>query len=206
MRSIVCVSLGALLVPGILNAQADTALQWQRYCAEAETSLGTAAPGVDVRKALIRARACGPEREGAAVAARLRRSSTVTNLPQLEYEWGRTRLIRDASLFHAAVDIALDGGASIPARVFALRALRMLSFPREDSQYTDLVGGPDERGWPRGRCYSWRTTGLFPTQGAALPENWERVARDAAERVLEDRSQPLDVRTAAACVLGRRID
>jgi hypothetical protein len=196
-----------LAAPATLLAQQDTAsARMQLNCETAERALRSGPPQADIAWAHQRVRVCGGERAGAAIAVRLARVRTVADLSQLQQEWVSTLLLRDSSLFSTAVDVASDVNASVPARVFAFRSLRTLLFPTEIAEYEDLIGGPDERGWPQGRCYSARTTSQMPFRGRPLPLNWEQIARDAAQRVLADRSQPLDVRTAAACVLRSRIE
>jgi hypothetical protein len=106
--------------------------------------------------------------------------------------------LRDGRVYETALSIAGDRRASVPARVFAFRALVWTLEPGGMIDYVDLV---DERRDdrhrrcnPAGAHLHWR-----PTLGAPIPADYEALIHRLAEATVQDTSAMRQIRRAAAC-------
>lgn len=108
--------------------------------------------------------------------------------------------LRDDRLFQEVVLLAGDKTASVPARVVAFMALRVIRDPSSAPRYEGFTGGVDARGIPYVSCAAIRShpqdfrDGPVPFSADYL-ERIEAVSR----RVFRDESEPAAVRSAAAC-------
>ena len=109
---------------------------------------------------------------------------------------------RDTAVVNAAMSVASDPAASVPARVYALRTIWVLRKGNAGIAYEQLLPWEEFRGEWSARC----EIGVnvvdghpFWTEGATLPPGFESDLRAFARRLAFDRSQPVEVRTAAKC-------
>lgn len=113
--------------------------------------------------------------------------------------------LHDRVLFERLLAIAGDRNASVTARVVAFVALASIRDRWASPSYNSFIGGVEDHPAgvviPRARC-SRRIAhergfeaGLNP-----LPQDYKAQIIGLGVRVSEDRSEPADVRSAAACV------
>ncbi len=154
--------------------------------------------------AAARLLSCGPV-GGVEAAFTIRLTRTLSDPTTLEELVGPFRSFRDTAVVNAAVEIATDASASVPARLFALRTMWVIQTGKFWMVYDELVPrqeAPDAQ--PTARCGqglqvadatpSWRI-------GSAPPAGFEAELQAVARRLRADLAQPLEVRAAALCVL-----
>lgn len=103
-----------------------------------------------------------------------------------------------------ALEIARDRTASVPARVFAIRALLWTLQPGGVITYADLV---DER--PDGRprvCFGGTPLHLRLTRGEPISPDYADVIHRAGAQAEADLAEPEQIRIAAFCMRFRAID
>ena len=196
--------LGAVLTTSSLHAQAEPdSVKHRNECRLADQVVTTGQPAPHLRWALGYLAACGAGAQGSAVSQAVRRLRTETDTAMLGPYWRVPQYLVDGRLFEAAEEIAADRGASTQARVFALSALIGAIRPGYMSEYHQLVGGFTPDGLVAGGCWSV-VSGEFQRTGTPLPEDYYERAATLRLRLRADASEPLDVRTAATCLLPRR--
>ncbi len=153
---------------------------------------------------------CG-ESGGAAIAqgmASLRQSTDTAALDRLT---GQAQWLRDGHVFDTAMSISEDAAASVPARVFAMRALLYylrLEHPTTRGvpiAYADMHAVPDSAtGTPRQGC----ATGVVADHasppiatGSPLPTDYRARIEAVGVRLSRNWAQPTDIRSAALCLL-----
>ena len=158
------------------------------------------------QEARVRLVTCGPiAGEVAARAIRVTRNETDTDV--LGAEVSGYANLRDSAVLGAALEVAQDASASVPARLHALRTLWVQDtgkywvaydwMARRESAMMEVVVG---------RCDSGvRITDAYPFwyEGAPLPNGSAQQIRDVAARLWKDTAQPEAIRSAASCVLRR---
>lgn len=191
-----------LLLPGLLLgattpllAQRDAAdprcrdaVSYLRETTHAEDLAADAAVNVAEKRQQARAQlvSCGSvASEYAASVISETRSLVDTTL--LRTELSSFGEIRDASVFAAALEVAGDRAASVPARMYALRTLLVLSTGSCGRCWPDDSGHDDRHVW-RG--------------GTPLPSDAGSQSRVLARRIANDASEPERLRTVAGCVAG----
>jgi hypothetical protein len=127
----------------------------------------------------------------------LRQSSDSAELSEL-HEVADTW--KDGAIFEAALTVAADRTASARARVHAFSYLLRLRSPYNGVSYQQLAAGLDANGLPREGCGNRRNSESgFYAGGSPLPGDWATRRRAIARRVFEDKTEPTEVRSAAAC-------
>lgn len=141
---------------------------------------------------------------GIEAAATIRVTRALTDPAMLNELVGGFGSFRDTAVVNAAMEVAADASASVPARVFALRTMWVVQTGKFWLQYEELI--------PR-KIFS--DAAPFPTcghhlvvsegkpiwdVGVAPPAGFESALRTLAERLKSDVSQPAEVRAAASCV------
>jgi len=149
---------------------------------------------------------CG-EMGGEEAATTLSATRFLTDPGALEELVGPFRYFRDAAVFGAAMDVADDRTASVPARVLALRTLWVLRSGKIWIAYEQMLPADEATvAIPTGRCGAGiRLSDATPywIDGALPPADFASQILALAERIRADASQPLIVRAAATCALRR---
>ena len=112
---------------------------------------------------------------------------------------------RDGAIMSAALDIAGNPGASVQARVYAIRHLVILVRQRVSFLYGDISAGPtttttDELKTFRPACRASHGSELPANAATPLPTNYVAVIKSALDGIASASSNPAPVRNAAACV------
>jgi hypothetical protein len=103
-------------------------------------------------------------------------------------------------LLDAVLEVAQDRSASIPARVNALLALTRETHPRAAADYRSIIGRLDADGASTRTCFTGDLAGdTSPTQ---LSQTDMQRVRQVGWGLYRDKTQPLDVRSAAACIIS----
>ena len=195
---------GLILAPSLAAAQGNSEYaRQQARCRLAAQIVSTGHPAPHESWALPFIPTCGAV--GAdGLAAGFRALRTDTDTAALAALALRTLNFRDATLFEAELDIAGDRSASVPARVFAFRSLTSLLHPDRHITYADMVGLltlPDPPGYSTASCARGsKVMDYSHPEGAPLPTDFVEQIRAVGVRVWQDRSEPTEVRSAAACV------
>ncbi len=180
-----------------LNAQETPHDRMRREnCRLAEQVLRTGHPAPQLRRASQVAQRC---REiGDAVAEAMNRHRTSTDTALLNAITSPMQTLRDGRVYQTALEIARDKNASVPARVFAIRALVWTLQPGGAINYADVA---DE--WPDGRDRSCVRNGtplhLRLTRGEPIPSDYGAVINRFGVQTAADTSEPRAVRRAAFC-------
>lgn len=135
-------------------------------------------------------RECGPEGEQA-IAAAMRRTARSADVKRLSGLTAATQKLRGPAVLSAALAIARDPGASVPARVLAMRTLAWAIRPElliEYENYAGLGSRPcSGLGHPEARS----------TAAVPATANTEIVA--LARQLMAEPSTPARLRHAAMC-------
>ena len=119
-----------------------------------------------------------------------------------EAMWIVYRLVfyRDAGLGRDVLELAGDRLASPQSRIVAFMAMYSIKHPGRSPRYEGFSGGLDARGIPKELCATLASHTYTPPEGSpTLPPGFMDEARSLAVRVYEDRTEPEEVRSAAAC-------
>lgn len=169
---------------------------------------GAALSASEVHVALGVLVTCGAEGgRTAAMMARTLRASTDTAI--LKTFVGMLANFRDAAVLDAALEIARDRTASIPARVYAFRTLFVLrsgktwagyrSMLREDATADSTLAGLIA---PCGEEFQIADAAPFWYEGAPLPADFRQRVTALTEQVVRDRTEPVRVRSASTCAMN----
>lgn len=144
---------------------------------------------------------------GTTAAWTIRQSRMLSDTAVLKKLVGPFRNFRDTAVVSAVMNVADDATASVPARVFALRAIWVLRTGRYWIAYDWLLPGPDsDPTTPRASCgvgvVVSDATPLWEV-GVEPPVGFEQSLRLFAQNLAFDRSQPDGVRAAALCAARR---
>jgi hypothetical protein len=148
-------------------------------------------------------RSCGDDAWARTVVLRVQRLRTSTDKLALVGQWKESQWLRDSTFFAAALDIAGDRGASVPARVYAFVALTRWNHPEHDSEYPGFTGGFTPGMGVRGGCSFQASQGYHYSDTRSLPANHTEITQAVARRVALDQTEPIDVRTAASCAYSQ---
>jgi hypothetical protein len=192
------------LWPLALQAQVQSdSVKHRNDCRLATQIIETGHPAPHAEWALDYIGACGTQVQGAALATALRRLRSEPDTGKISPFWQNARFLRDGALYEAAVEIAADRSASVPARVFALLGLLHRTQQGRSAGYGDLIGGfYEEHGlrWVRGGCARTVVIDDLRIDGSPLPADYRERINTLARRLRSDTTEPLDVQTAAACL------
>ena len=191
------VLFGALLgLPAIAAARGQGGVQGEPRCQEAAAVVAGRSQALDKDTALGLAGRCGPA--GAqSLAEALRRARATSDRRELGKLVHAMTTLVDAGLFEAALAVAGDRGAAVPARVYAFGYLMRLARPGSVIDYDDLSAGLDDAGVPRSNCSARDSAGQ--ERISSLPPDWEARRQQLVRRVFEDKAEPAGVRSAAVC-------
>jgi hypothetical protein len=204
MKRFLFVAAATVLAAGTLDGQATPdSVKHRNDCRLARQVVVTGHPVPHLRWALGYLAGCGAGEQGAAVAQAVRRLRAETDTSVLRPYWSVTGYLLDRRLFEAAEEIAIDRSASTQARVFATSALISVVRPGFISDYSQLVGGFRPDGLVAGGCWSV-ASGKFQRTDTPLPVDYQERIAAVRQRLRGDPTEPLDVRTAATCLLPRR--
>jgi hypothetical protein len=111
----------------------------------------------------------------------------------------QTGSFRDAEVFAALLDVAGDGAASVPARVYAILGLDDITDLDLRYSFKDATTELDDLGRPR--CYGrlQMVSDKRQMRGRQLPSNFKSQVDDLRRRVYTDSSSPKLVRAATFC-------
>lgn len=181
------------------QALPDT-IKLRNDCRLAEQALRTGHPGPKVPWARTFLPNCRSAQWASAATAALDRLRTSTDTYALIQEWGGVVLLRDSSVFSLARSIALDAGASIPARVHALRYLAGILDP--SGVYDILTDGiPTGTRVVRPFCSSGRAAGeQFRFTATPLPSDYRQQIRVVGAQLRQNDHAPEPIRRAGACI------
>jgi hypothetical protein len=193
------VALCGVMIANTAHAQANPdSVKMRNDCRLAAQVLtsGNPAPRLEWARGFIGY--CGTGEWVAATRGAVLRLRTSTNDSELGREWRFVWMIRDADLFDTVLGIALDGRASTAARLWSLKTL---------AQYIDPNGSyyanpPVRSAGGRPKCTNGGpSAGIMQSYSAKpLPMNFAALARGAAETLIADVTQPVEIRNAAWCV------
>ena len=164
------------------------AVSYLRQTTHAEDFSGEAAANLAEKRQNARAQliSCGSVASEYAAAV-ISETRSLVDTAVLRTELSDFATYRDASVFAAALEVASDRTASVPARSYALRTLSMLGTGSCGRCWPDAATSDDRREW-RG--------------GTPLPADAARQSRELASRIARDASEPERLRTLAACIAG----
>ena len=171
-------------------------------CRLAEQVLRAGHPAPHLRWAGGLARYCPSS--GAAVAEAMNRNRTSADTALLNAITLPMMNLRDGRVYDMALDVARDKTASVPARMFAIRALVWALEPGGVIEYADLA---DE--WPEGRqriCTRGTPLHLILTRGEPVSANLGEVINKFGEQTESDASEPRPIRRAAFCARISAVD
>ena len=199
----------AVFGTGSAKAQANPdSVKFRDDCRLAAQVLQTGHPAPRLQWATAFISRCGADAQAAANVAALNRLRSGADTATLEQVWNQLQYVRDARVYRAAVEIAQDRSASVAARVDALLWLLRLRTPQQFASKEAVLGGFDAAGNVRGGCGRLtHLAGKLPLiNGDPIPGNFEVEIAALGSSISADRSEPLDVRTAARCAqtLGYR--
>lgn len=138
--------------------------------------------------------------EGGPVLARaLKEAQSSTDTALLNAITRPAIQLRDGDVYTAALDVAGNRGATIQARVFAIRTLMWAMYPGGSLDYDDLADLVQGR--TRSCFGAGPSTHTFVTHGETpLPADYVDRAKMLAQRINTDAGEPREVRRAAACL------
>lgn len=190
-----------LLGAGSLHSQtARDSAKHRNECRLARQVIETGHPAPHLRWSLGYIASCGAGAQASAVAHALRRLRTEADTAVLRPYWRVTQFLTDRTLFEVAEEIATDRTASVAARTFAILGLLNATRERSTAEYENLIGGFRPDGLVAGGCAAIQVSGRFRNTGTPLPGDYRQRVAAVRQRIQANPSEPLDVRTAAACL------
>ena len=180
--------------PAMVTAQASPdSIQHRNDCRLAEQVLRTGHPAPREDWALAMIWTCA--QSGPAVAEALSVARASSDTAYLNALTSPLIRLRDGSVFAAALTLAGDRGASVPARVAALRALMYAVRPGGYVDFASL-GSPQTI-----NCFGTSATDSRVLNGAPLPANHVESVGVLADGLQKDASEPDAIRSAANCAM-----
>ena len=132
---------------------------------------------------------------GPALATALKAARTSTDSAYLNALTAPLSRLHDGAVFTAAMEVAGDNAASVPARLASFRALITSVHP---GAYVDLA--TLARDDPR-MCFSSRGVHTVVVAGTPVPADVRQQVRSLARRIFADISAPRAVHQAAECTI-----
>jgi len=193
-------ALCALLMASPARAQANPdSVKMRNDCRFAAQVLTTGRPAPHLLWARGFIGYCGTGEWSAATRGAVLRLRTSMDNAELAREWRFVWMLRDADLFDAIVEIALDGNASVGARLWSLRTLAKYIDPEGEYNVGPPVRATSHGGQPE--CTAGQMAGRMASYaGKPLPMNFSAQARGVAQTLIADETQPVEIRNAARCV------
>jgi hypothetical protein len=162
--------------------------------------------GPHMSRTLWRVHEC-PEQAGAIVAELLSGTRSEHDTTAVQEATSLAQYVHDARVLTAALALATDSGATVPARLGALRALLWAKAPGHPNYSLSTLVAPPE--CVRPRCSSSYTghfyhggpvagdTTRWPAFGRPMPAGYVARIDSAAAHIEHDPSAPESLRTAA---------
>lgn len=193
-----------LLPDAALGQTAPDSVKRRNDCRLAAQVIETGQPAPHESWAWQQIGACEPSLQVRVLGTAMRQARTTTNVAFAERALLPAVWLRDGALFEQLVQIAGDESASVPARVVAFVALAAIRDPSAAPSYARFIGGVDEHPGgvivPRARCSAQIAHERgFISGVTAMPPNYVQQIDALRLKVAKDRSEPDDVRSAAAC-------
>lgn len=191
---------GMTAIASVAVAQANPdSVQYRNDCRLAAQVIATGEPAPKAGWARGFIGAC-PEDIGAALATAMLRMSTSSDTAALDRIFGLTFTVQDPGVFAAALRIAGDRSASLPARAVALRSLDWaVSRAPAVISVKGLFAYADSTLY--GRCW---VTGEPPhgwVVRSPLPIDYQAQARSLGLRLRSDPNESWVVRALADCIV-----
>ena len=179
-------------------AMAQVTGSWSPNAADCKAAVDALGAGSRVIQEWSYVNQCGA-RGAAAVAAAITQARIASDTAFLGALLATARAMQDSSIFNASLAVALDNGATVPARAMALG----LSLVEYQATYEFLGSG----GWndlissPRGsRCrLDYAVEGDY-TYASPMPSNTPQRIADVADSITSQTGSPQVVHDLAACV------
>ena len=141
---------------------------------------------------------------GIAAARTIRETRMLSDTATLRNLVSMFSNFRDTAVMNAAMSVAGDAAASVPARVYALRTIWGLRKGNGGIAYEQLLPWDEFQGEWSARCQIGVNVvdgHPFWSEGATPHPGFEEELRIFAQRLAYNRSQPVEVRTAAKCAM-----
>lgn len=200
VHALVLVSAVLALPVQVAAQAAPDSTEHRDDCRHARQVIETGHPAPHMEWALGFIGNCDRQLWGRTVATALRSLRTSSDLDELANVWADTQWLRDRHLFEAALEIGGDRSASLPARMFALRALLMLVEPGMQPSYAELSRVKHSNARRRWSCDLGKVRDAYMRGGVPLPADYERQAEALAKRIDADSLEPEELRYAAKCI------
>lgn len=198
--TVTCLVLGGAASMG---AQAPTA-----DCEKAAKIIEQGHPPKEDYWAFAAVRRCG-QRGAQAIAGGLATYASETNLTALRDFMRQVDDWRDASVFEAAMALAVNGAATPQARVFAVRHLLQLAQPTYVYTYEGLTRKADTTRTAELVVYTSACAAQIappmkdPAVGSPLPAGYDARIRSTLAALATSAATPEPVRNAARCLRTR---
>lgn len=186
-----------LLLPIGVHGQANTdSVKHRNDCRLAAQTVTTGRPAVHMDWALRIIRTC--PRAGGDLARTLSELRTSSDTGVLKRVTAPTDWLIDGRIVEAALAILKDRGASMDARIFAVRPLIWSLSPGGQVEYGHLFDADGDGRWSCG--------GLGPslhgevTRGEPLPSGWVERVHSVARAIHANPAEPTRIRQAAGCL------
>ena len=200
VKSLIVLAVSALGVHSTAGGQERSDLTARCHAAAQAVGRGNAADSMAAGVLTL----YGCERSGAHMAAAFRTYRDEPSLAAVDRFTHQLNAWRDADVLQAAITVAEDASATVPARVFAVRHLLILLQPYIRYSYESLVAGPGPTANPdgtvtlRARCAVAVASHRADRTSTPPPPDYVMRIR-AVLRAIATGNGPQEVRMAAAC-------
>ena len=195
MRSCVLTVLLGVACGSVSAAQGNST-NTIKSCSEAARFVENGRPAHKQVAALEYLENCG-QTGATATAFALRQSGSEIDVKTLGVLYQSIDWWRDATIMNAAMELARDPGASVPARVFAMSHLLSLKNPGFIYGYDAMLEGPTSHHVP---CVRGSVSYPRTLVGQPLPSDFVTQIEVVFRQIVADDSAPREVRNAAACI------
>lgn len=205
MRKLVMLVLGvtAVTTPAVAQQHPDS-VRHRNSCRLAEQVLVTGNPAPHREWAGMYIHICGTETLERVTLERIERLRRSGDRQAVMEVWQEAYTLRTPTFRSAMLELAQDRTAGIPARVHALQSLALNAYPRHDFTYESMTGGFTNGEWVRGGCSAGIEVGSGWRSRPVPPDAELEGIMAVARRLALDETEPLDVRTAASCIVNPR--
>lgn len=187
-----------LIFASPLSSFAQEPFNWMRQdeagCAQVAEEVAATLSPIDTRRmALTYLSRCGPV-GGEALAEQLLRLRNLTDTTRMNGVVEEIAHVRDETVFSASLELAGDRGATLEARIAALRVLVQYHRPSYITSFRYYM-------LPQRRSLHPVGMHRYQQEGAPLPDDWEERARTLIRNLQEDSSESEAIRYAAKMAL-----
>ena len=198
-----CLCVAALVAaPSVAAAQIDPdSVHHRNRCRFAVQTITTGHPEPWMDRAWTYIERCPADARVQATVAALQRIRGSDDLDAIRPPVNSVVWLRDGRLLDAVLALAADESASVPARVVAFMALQRVKDAYAFTAYENFTSGTEVGELLVARCSLRSSEAIAAAEGpVGFPPDYVRLIECTARRIARDRTQPRDVRTAAACV------